>query len=49
MMEKRMIYHGSRKLIEVPEIRISQFNKDFYYQSHGYIAACYRIGEVLDE
>ncbi len=30
-MEKRILYHGSRKLVTVPEIRISRFNKDFYF------------------
>lgn len=27
---------------------ISDYNTDFYYQSRGYIAACYREGEVLE-
>lgn len=31
------------------EESISDYNTDFYYQSRGYIAACYRTGEVLDE
>ena len=26
---------------------ISNYNTDFYYQSRGYIAACYQAGEVL--
>lgn len=27
---------------------ISNYNTDFYYQSRGYIAACYQAGEVLE-
>lgn len=30
-MEKRIIYHGSSQIVETPEIRITKFNKDFYY------------------
>lgn len=30
-MEKRVIYHGSRDIVKAPEIRISRFNKDFYF------------------
>ena len=27
---------------------ISDYNTDFYYQSRGYLAACYETGEVLE-
>ena len=31
-MEKAVrIYHGSQEIVESPEIRISRFNKDFYF------------------
>ena len=30
-MEKILVYHGSSQLVETPEIRISKFNKDFYF------------------
>ena len=30
-MEKMIIYHGSSQIIESPEIRISKYNKDFYF------------------
>ena len=31
-MEHNMIlYHGSRQIVERPEIRIAKFHKDFYY------------------
>lgn len=30
------------------EEKISDYNTDFYYQSRGYIAACYAEGEVLE-
>ena len=25
------IYHGSTQIVEVPEIRVTKFNKDFYF------------------
>lgn len=30
-MEKRLLYHGSMKVVSEPEIRITKFNKDFYF------------------
>ena len=30
-MDSIMVYHGSSQIVEVPEIRIAKFNKDFYY------------------
>lgn len=30
-MEKILVYHGSSQLVETPEIRVSKFNKDFYF------------------
>ncbi|MCI8978259.1 MAG: DUF3990 domain-containing protein [Lachnospiraceae bacterium] len=26
-----ILYHGSRQIVEFPEVRIARFNKDFYY------------------
>ena len=26
-----ILYHGSKVLVESPEIRISKYNKDFYF------------------
>lgn len=30
-MEKIIIYHGSSQIVEVPEIRVAKYNKDFYF------------------
>lgn len=30
-MEKTIIYHGSPQIVEMPEIRITKYNKDFYF------------------
>lgn len=30
-MQKRIIYHGSTEIVQLPEIRIARFNKDFYF------------------
>lgn len=30
-MEKRTVYHGSSQIVEAPEIRITKYNKDFYF------------------
>ena len=30
-MKEIILYHGSQKRVEAPEIRISKYNKDFYY------------------
>lgn len=30
-MGKMTIYHGSSQIVEMPEIRIAKFNKDFYF------------------
>lgn len=30
-MEDKILYHGSQNVVEAPEIRISKFNKDFYF------------------
>lgn len=42
-----ILYHGSREIVEYPEIRTARYNTDFYYQPRDYIAACYKKGEVL--
>ena len=31
MKEEIILYHGSRQIVEFPEVRIACFNKDFYY------------------
>ncbi len=31
MKEEIILYHGSRQIVECPEVRIARFNKDFYY------------------
>ena len=30
-MDKIVVYHGSPHIVETPEIRITKFNKDFYF------------------
>lgn len=30
-MDKVILYHGSKEVVEFPEIRIARFNKDFYF------------------
>lgn len=30
-MQDVILYHGSRQIVEAPEIRIAKFNKDFYF------------------
>ena len=30
-MNKIIIYHGSSQIVETPEIRITKYNKDFYF------------------
>lgn len=30
-MTTRTVYHGSREIVEFPEIRVTRFNKDFYF------------------
>ena len=30
-MEKIIVYHGGSQIVETPEIRITRFNKDFYF------------------
>lgn len=30
-MEKQIIYHGSKQVVEFPEIRTARFHKDFYF------------------
>lgn len=30
-MEKIVIYHGSSQIVEMPEIKITKYNKDFYF------------------
>lgn len=30
-MEKTIIYHGSSQIVEMPEIRVTKYNKDFYF------------------
>lgn len=29
--DKKILYHGSKEIIEAPEIRIQKYNKDFYF------------------
>ena len=29
------------------DAHISDYNTDFYYQSRDYIAACYKVGEII--
>lgn len=31
MSEKIILYHGSKEIVEFPEIRIQKYNKDFYF------------------
>lgn len=30
-MNKIIVYHGSSQIVETPEIRITKYNKDFYF------------------
>lgn len=30
-MDKVLVYHGSTEIVRYPEIRITKFNKDFYF------------------
>lgn len=30
-MEKVIVYHGGTQIVETPEIRITKYNKDFYF------------------
>ena len=31
MQEEQILYHGSKEIVEWPEIRIQKYNKDFYF------------------
>lgn len=31
MSQKLILYHGGKQIVEFPEIRITKFNKDFYF------------------
>lgn len=31
MNNEMILYHGSQKIVELPEIRIQKYNKDFYF------------------
>lgn len=31
MKQEIILYHGSRQIVEFPEVRITRFNKDFYF------------------
>lgn len=31
-MNSKVVYHGSTQIVEYPEIRLSRFNKDFYFE-----------------
>lgn len=42
-----VLYHGSREIVEFPEMRKAIFNKNFYFQPRDYIAACYTKSYVL--
>jgi len=30
-MNKIIVYHGSSQIVKIPEIRITKYNKDFYF------------------
>ena len=30
-MEEKTLYHGSNSIVEYPEIRVTRFNKNFYF------------------
>lgn len=30
-MDGKALYHGSKQVVDYPEIRVTRFNKDFYY------------------
>ncbi len=30
-MNKIIVYHGSSQIVKTPEIRITKYNKDFYF------------------
>lgn len=31
MREEIILYHGSKNIVESPEIRVTKYNKDFYF------------------
>lgn len=31
MAESKILYHGSKEIVKIPEIRIVRYNKDFYF------------------
>ena len=31
MREEIVLYHGSKEIVEFPEIRVTKYNKDFYF------------------
>lgn len=31
MAESKILYHGSKEIVRSPEIRITRYNKDFYF------------------
>lgn len=31
MEEARVLYHGSKEIVEYPEVRMARYNKDFYF------------------
>lgn len=31
MENKIILYHGSKEIVELPEIKIQRYNKDFYF------------------
>lgn len=30
-MDERLVFHGSKEVVRVPEVRVARFNKDFYF------------------
>lgn len=42
-MEEKVLYHGSRQIVPYPEIRVTRYNKDFYF---GFYCTEYRAQAV---
>ncbi len=40
MRKEQMLYHGSKEIVEWPEIRIQKYNKDFYF---GFYCTVYSV------
>ncbi len=39
-----ILYHGSKEILEFPEIRMAKFNKDFYFGFY-----CTQFSEMTEE